>query len=85
MIIIIIMISRAPIYHTRWEHRALSYTIRSGSGCTLVVMAITGRNQYSSELHPAYLFGCTSCLFCNYDGCSQTEENYNSLTRESFD
>ena len=41
IIIIIMRISRAPVYHTRWQHRALynntnhthTYTASDGQGC----------------------------------------------------
>ena len=35
----------------------LEYTIRADSGCTLAVIAITGRNQNASESDPACLLG----------------------------
>ena len=35
----------------------LAYTIRPDSGCTLAVMAITGRNQNASGSDPACLLG----------------------------
>ena len=35
----------------------LAYTIRADSGCTLAVIAITGRNQHASESDPACLLG----------------------------
>ena len=34
-----------------------NYTIRHDSGCTLAVMAITGRNQNASGSDPACLLG----------------------------
>ena len=39
------------------------YTIRPDTGCTLAVMAITGRNQNASGSDPACLLGCTLTLF----------------------